>query len=485
MQHALKILVLGTDEQWREIRDPDPARDKAIWYVFADRDAVMHPQLATVIRTREAERPEVDIFYGDEVIAGGSGKPWQYLCKPSFDQTQFLAQDYIGLPLAVKSRAMATLGNLEGGAGAIQCYDMLLRAIAAGIGIERITEVLAVHPTQSYRSSADDRLTALRRAMPRDYPGCEIVPGLTDTSLELRRQFDDYPNVTVVIPTNQAPYHSDRAEGSGQPMVLTLLEGLAQSDWPMDRVQVLIGDDREDGSIYDTRSWPFHLQRMITPRPPEEVFNYAKKINLMWRAVKTEYLIILNDDIKVRHPRWIRALMTFAVDEGVGGVGARLLFPDDTIQHAGMPLGVMGPCTHAFISMPASKPTYQDWALVHREWSAVTGAVFATRRSVLAQVNGFDERFSLNYNDTDLCLRLRSLGYRIIYTPHAELTHFESVSRGKEKSPADQTALFMEKWQDYLHNDPSYHPKLTRDTSNIHPVLEGKEWWRSVANQRR
>jgi len=165
----------------------------------------------------------------------------------------------------------------------------------------------------------------------------------------------------------------------------------------------------------------------------------------------------------------------------VGGVGARLLFPNDAIQHAGMAAGVLGPCTHVFTSMPALKPTYQNWALVHREWSMVTGAVFATRRSVLAEVNGFDERFSLNYNDVDLCLRLRLLGYKIIYTPHAELTHFESASRGKESSPAIQTALFMEKWQDFLRDDPAYHPRLTRDTPDVHPVLRAAEWWSGLA----
>lgn len=484
MKHNLKILALGMDGQWREIYEINPTQDKVLWYVFADQRAVMHPQLDSILRIHGAERPDIDIFYGDEVITGAPGKAWQYLCKPSFDQTQLLAQDYMGLPLAVRHRAMAALGNLDASAETAQCYDLLLRAIAAAIGIERITEVLAVNPAQEYRASANDRLTALRRAIPKSYPGCEIVQGLTDTTFELRRQFDDYPDVTLVIPTRQALYQGDQTKVSHQPMILSLLDGLCRADWPMERIHVLVGDDQKDGSIYESRSWPFHFERIVTARPAGEAFNYAKKINALWRAARTEYLIILNDDLQVRQPQWIRALMTFAVDESVGGVGARLLFPNETIQHAGMPLGVLGPCTHAFIGRPASKPTYQNWALVQREWSTVTGAVFATRRSVLAQVSGFDERFSLNYNDVDLCLRLRLLGYRIVYTPHAELTHFESISRGKESSPADQTALFMEKWQDYLQNDPSYHPRLTRDTPDIYPVPRAREWWSRFVTSR-
>jgi GT2 family glycosyltransferase len=177
----------------------------------------------------------------------------------------------------------------------------------------------------------------------------------------------------------------------------------------------------------------------------------------------------------------MRGLLTFAMDEGIGGVGARLIYPNETIQHAGMAAGVLGPCTHTFIGEQASKPTYQNWASVHRECSMVTGAVFATRTSILSQINGFDERFALNFNDVDLCLRLRSVGYRIVYTPHAELTHYESASRGKVSNPADQTALFMEKWQDYLRNDPAYHPRLTRSTSHVEPVFDDDDWWIRVA----
>jgi hypothetical protein len=486
MNSPIKILALGAGEEWREIHEPIRPEGDAAWYVFADPYAALNPELADLLHIYGAERPEVGIFYGDEVITGAPGEPWQYLCKPGFDQTQLLAQDYVGLPLAIRRHTIRELGGLDASAGTARCYDILLRAIAAGIGVERITEVLAVNPAQATHSLLNDRLVALRGVLPQIYPDCEIAPGLIDGTFELRRKFDEYPDVTLIIPTGQEAYHGVKVKDPSQPMILGLLDGLCEANWPMARIHVLIGDDREDGSIYESRSWPFHLDRIVTTRPPDEAFNYAKKVNTLWRAARTEYLIILNDDLLVMEPGWIGALMTFAMDEGVGGVGARLLFPDETIQHAGMPLGVLGPCTHAFFGMPASKLTYQNWALVHREWSAVTGAVFATRRSVLAQVNGLDERFSLNYNDVDLCLRLRSLGYRIIYTPHAELAHFESASRGKERSPADQTALFMEKWQDYLQNDPAYHPRLTRDTSDIRPVLRAREWWSTlVAHSRR
>jgi hypothetical protein len=477
MSGGVRILALGADEKWQVFSAPHPPPDQAAWYVFADAGSILHPDLAALLRVHGANRPDIEIFYGDEVIAADPGEAPEYVCKPAFDLTQLLAQDYIGLPFAVRGRAVAGMADLAANANAAQCYGFLLEAAANGLGIDRITEVLAFNPGRRRPV-----LAALRRILPRLNPGCQALQGLSEASIEIRRQFDSFPDVTLIIPTRQVRQRDGDSNEPHPPMVLKLLEGLCGTDWPMDRLNVLIGDDVADGAIYESRPWPFRLARLITTRSSFEGFNYAHKANSLWRAAGSEHLVFLNDDLLVRDPCWMKALMTFAVDESVGGVGARLLYPDDTIQHAGMAAGLMGTCGHAFIGAPASSPTYQNWAVVQREWSMVTGAVFATRRSVLSQVNGFDERFSLNYNDVDLCLRLRLLGYRIVYTPHAEFTHFESASRGKAPSPADQTALFLEKWQDYIKDDPAYHPHLTRSTHDIHAVPPTRAWWRGIAS---
>lgn len=187
----------------------------------------------------------------------------------------------------------------------------------------------------------------------------------------------------------------------------------------------------------------------------------------------------MNDDITVRASDWLQALLTFSMQADVGGVGARLLYPDGRIQHAGMPGGVYGLCTHAWIGEQADAPTYQNWALVHREWSMVTGAVFATRKSLLEEVNGFDERLTLDFNDVDLCLRLKMLGYRIVYTPHAELVHHEKSSRGDATWPASELALFLRRWQQFLDNDPSFNPGLSKSTHKIQPVEQHGQWWQA------
>ena len=160
----------------------------------------------------------------------------------------------------------------------------------------------------------------------------------------------------------------------------------------------------------------------------------------------------------------------------MGGVGARLLFEDGSIQHAGVAPHGLG-VAHAWIHRRRLRGTYQDWALVQRQWSMVTGAVFATRRSVMARVGGFDEHFSVEFNDVDLCLRLRMRGDRIVCTPAAELIHVERASRGDTPPAGDQIARFLARWSPFLAEDPAWHPGLRRDRVDVTPARDEGAWY--------
>ncbi len=463
---ALTMLALGPDETWSEAAAADTA-----WFLFADPATVLHPSLPALLRVNGADRPDVDVFYGDEVHAASAGA-FMHLCKPEFDLAQLVAHDYIGLPLAVRARAIRVLCPAGPPTDPAAVYGLVLRAVAAGRQVGRITEVLGLRGPRAATSGRAERMALLAGMLAQEAPDCFVRPGLAPATVELCRRFDDPPPVTILIPTAQA------APGEAGPMILGLLDSLGQTDWPMDRLHVLVGDDAADSLAFEGRRWPFRFERVAMTRPAGTPFNYALKMNRLWRMAGTEHVVMMNDDMLIRDGAWLQALMCFAVDEGVGGVGGRLLYPNGTIQHAGMPGGVMGPCTHAFITMDAEAPTYGDWAVVQREWSMVTGALFATRRSVLDLVNGFDERYTLDYNDADLCLRLRLLGLRIVYTPHAELIHLESATRTRSAPPPRDTALFMEKWGRFLSDDPSYHPRLVRDTPLVAAVPSEADWWR-------
>lgn len=455
---------------------PGPQQDE--WLLLCDAGCQLNPKLSQLLFRSAAERPDIAVFYGDETVgvSEASGEAVNLL-KSDFDLTQLQAMDYIGWPLLIRARVFhAIAATCQHGSGAFS-YDLLLRAAAAGHGIARIPEILCARTGPKLRATSASRRGVLETWVRENDPDCTVEVGRVEGSFRLARHFDKYPHVTIVIPTRQALCQIGPAEMRGRPYILNMLESLARSSWPADRLTVLVGDDAPDGSAYESRRWPFVLKRVSTTRRAGEPFNYARKMNELWRKAESEHIILANDDLVARNRDWIEALLTFTMQEDVGGVGGRLLYPDDRIQHAGMAGGPMGACTHIFVGMPAGEPTYSDWADIHREWSMVTGAAFATRQSLLNQIGGFDERFSLEFNDIDMCMRMRMLGYRIVYTPHAELTHFESASRGASYRPGMEVALFLQRWREYIADDPAYHPRITRNSTNPASLPHGVPEW--------
>ncbi len=458
-----------------DLRAPDDGlgggRDDAHDLVaIGPEQALISPDFTAQALAAAAERPDVALFYGDDVVLGG---PVPRLnLKPGFNRSLLRAQDYVGPVVVMRAEALRRSGGLRPQMGTAALYDLLLRADAEGLPIEAVRAVLSAYPRSRPTCDPADHRAALVETCETLGGPLDIQPGLTPQSLRLRRRFDVHPEVTLVAPTRQA------TGAQGRPHIVNLLESLRSSTWPHDRLRVLIGDDVEDGAAYgDLGRFPFSVQRLSTAKTLDAPFNYAAKMNRIWRAAATEHLVQLNDDLEVVSTDWLEALMSFAMDREVGGVGARLLYPNGTVQHAGMVGGPFGVFVHAWIGQPAEQPTYGDWALVQRDWSAVTGAVFATRRSVLEAVNGFDERFALEYNDVDLCLRLKLAGYRIAQAPDAVLVHHEKASRGKTSPQGSQTALFLRRWGQVIADDPAYHPGLRRDGFVVQPASTGGEWY--------
>jgi glycosyltransferase involved in cell wall biosynthesis len=441
------------------------------WVVLAPRGSVLSPLFASTLLTHAALRPDAGLFYADDIAGEVERAVDQFRLKPEFDQTLLCAQDYVGAPLAVRSAVLDALGGLDPAAGTAAVADLLFRAHGAGHVIARIPDVLLAHPGRRVVATPAD-YAAMLRAQPllRDYA---IAPGLTPETVAIDRLYaaGGEPPVTLIIPTCRGC-----AQGAERPGIEQLLDNLHHVDWPMDKLTVIVGDDIAGEAAWAQAERPYRLRRIETPRPAGEPFNYAAKMNRLWREATTEQIVFLNDDLQPLEPGWLRALQTFALDAGVGGVGARLLFSDGSLQHAGfLPHGAAA--AHAWVYRRRRRGTFHDWALVHREWSMVTGAVFATRRSVMEEVGGFDEVFSVEFNDTDLCLRLRALGYRIVYTPHAEMIHVEKVSRGEAPPRGDTTARFLGRWLAWLDQDPSGHPQLRRDRVEVRPVITRRQWY--------
>jgi O-antigen biosynthesis protein len=462
---AVNVVPLRADgsvdpeQDWGQVPDRD-------WLAFAPAGAVLAPDFARIVRAHADARPDASLLYADDVAADAPMVDRLRL-KPEFDATLAAAQDYVGAPVVIRVSALRQLSGLDESAGTAAMLDLLLRADAAGLSIARIPQVLLGHPGKRVRAKPADHRAVLA-CLPR-FAEHDVVDGLTADTLALARRLPDPPPLTIVIPTRRTPL----PDGSGS-YVERLLARIAEAYWPMDRLTVIVGDDVEGEP--GAATYPFALRRIATPRPADAPFNYAAKMNRLWRAAETELVVLLNDDVDPHGDDWLGALVGFALDPKVGGVGARLLYPDGTIQHAGF-----GPhhdgLAHLWIHRRRQEGTYQSWALTQREWSMVTGAVFATRRNVLEEVGGFDERFALEYNDTDLCFRLRLAGYRIVYEPRACFTHVEKASRGETLPPGENSARFFAKWRGWIDADPSWHPGYRRDRTDLQPRIDRDAWY--------
>ncbi|WP_245496723.1 glycosyltransferase [Lichenibacterium ramalinae] len=448
-----------------------------VFFVAPETSAV-RPDAVALARRFLAERPDVGIFYADDAVVASDGGIESVHCKPSFNMALMLADDYMAFPLLIRAEVFAKVAmrsepDIQGAAW----YRFCLDALAAGIGIDRIPHTLLASPTPRPKAPSGPRAETASRWLIETGQPLTLQAGRVAGTTGLRRVFAEHPAVTLVIPTRQsAPVDDDGRQG--RPFIVNFLDSLGRSTYPLDRVTVLVGDDEADDTVYAGRDDRFALKRIVTRLAPGERFNYAAKMNRLWRAAETDLMVLMNDDIGVGTPDWIEALLTFAMDPDVGGVGARLLFPDGRLQHAGMFGGIFGVCAHPWYMLPAEAPTYDGWAQTHRDCSAVTGAVFATRRAPMEAVDGFDEGFSLDFNDVDLCFKMRMLGYRIVYTPFAEMTHYEKASRRSEFAPGDQVARYLRKWADVLADDPMSSPQLRDDTDRVAPRTTASAWVR-------
>jgi GT2 family glycosyltransferase len=197
-------------------------------------------------------------------------------------------------------------------------------------------------------------------------------------------------------------------------------------------------------------------------------FNFSRLNNAAARAARGEVLAFLNNDIQAEDSGWLAEMVSHAVRPEVGAVGARLWFPNDTLQHAGVVLGLGGVAGHVHARNPRGHPGYYNRTLLQGNYSAVTGACMVVRREVFERLGGFNEReLAVNFNDIDFCLRLQRRGLQIVWTPYANLLHHESASRGHHRTPEEQArfareAAYMQgKWGAELLSDPFYNPNFS------------------------
>jgi GT2 family glycosyltransferase len=411
-------------------------------------------------------RPDADIFYSDEDHLDEYGLRSEPFFKPDWSPDLILSENYV-CHLMVFSRTLCNeVGGFRSEVDLSQDHDLLLRMSAKAGQIVHIPRILYHWRTDVYSlnraSSLEKRaLDSSRRAVA-DFlsmSGIEaaVEPGLIPSRWRIRYPIPTSARVHIMIPSTKAELL--------ERCVASVVE---KTDFPHYEICVL-DNSRSTKIERFVRGWSRRGSTLSYFDFRNLPFNYSAMHNTVAEQTDAPLLLFLNDDISVITPGWLRAMVELACRPEVGAVGAKLLYPDDTIQHAGVILGCFDICGHAFKGHPASERTYHDFPDMLRNVSAVTAACLMVPRERFLQCGGFDaDSLPVAYQDVDLCLKLNKLGYRVLYTPFAQLYHYEATSkRPDEKDPRpNETLAFKKRWKDVVDNDPFYNPNLTRDAED-------------------
>jgi len=202
-------------------------------------------------------------------------------------------------------------------------------------------------------------------------------------------------------------------------------------------------------------------------------FNFSALNNGAAKIAKGSVLCLLNNDIEIVTPDWLEEMLSFAVQDEIGCVGARLWYPNERLQHAGVVVGIGGVAGHIHHDLPRSHPGYIGRAVLHQSFSAVTAACLMIRKQVYMEVGGLDENLDVAFNDVDFCLRVHQVGYRNLWTPYAEMIHVESATRGPDTTPKNlirfqrDSKYMQDRWGQLLLKDPAYNPNLSLESVNM------------------
>jgi GT2 family glycosyltransferase len=455
---ALDSLAAQTSSDWEVCRtdrgDPDDlnealANARGDFVAVLDGADTLAPSALAVIEQALSADPTIDFLYTDESLSVAGAEPETFL-KPDWSPERLRSQHYTGQLAVFRRAVLDELGGFHCElAGA---HDLALRVAER---TRRIRHVPAVLCTRVANVPIDDvarrgRRRAVAEHLERLSIRATVEDGTLPGTVRVRRLLPNPPpRVSVVIPT----------------------AGIVRPVWGIERVlvetavrsvvEVSDHPDVEVVVVADPQTPPAVTERLSSMGAKviegAGAFSYSRRCNQGVAASSGEHVVLLNDDILVEQPDWLTVQLGFFTEPDVGVVGARLLYADGTLQHAGVLLNEHP--MHIYNGFAADEPGPFGLLQIDREVGAVTGACLATTRAVWDEMGGLSEDFAVAFNDVDFCLRVRASGRRVIWTPYATLYHFESQSRGHDVDQREIDLMFA-RWDDELRHDPYGNPSL-------------------------
>ncbi|MFN2623822.1 MAG: glycosyltransferase, partial [Chthoniobacterales bacterium] len=476
------------------------------WCVLLDQDDIFAENALALVALEIHRHPDAGLIYSDEDKIDEIGVRSNPFFKPDWNPELFLGQNYINHLGCYRIDVLREIGGFREGFEGSQDYDLALRCVERlrPEQVRHIPRILyhwrmitgslaAVVDAKPYAREAARRAIAdhaRRREMPGTVTAC---PENNESHRFVHALPQPPPMVSIIIPTR------DRVR-----LLTRCVESIrAVTDYEPFEIVVVDNGSVEPETLAFLRDGEAEQKfRAVVESGP---FNYSRLNNRAATKARGDILVFLNNDTEIDDPKWLVEMVSHAARADVGAVGARLWYPDGTLQHGGVILGLGGVAGHAFPHIPQGHPGYFNRAMLQQNCSAVTGACMAMRKVVFEELGGFDEEnLGVSFNDIDLCLRLTQRGYRIVWTPYANLIHHESASRGHQRTVEEQKEFeravdyVQTTWGAQLLRDPFYNPNLSLNPPGFeiafpprcssHPFLVGRDsvepWPKTVRSAR-
>lgn len=432
------------------------------------RDALAHVRIAV------GAHPSAQLLYSDEDKIDEKQNRHNPYFKPEFNPVLMLAQNMVTHLCVYRASTLKELGGLAPGVDGAQDWDLAWRLVELK-GTDDVVHIPHVlyHWRETLGSTArgsnekqyatEAQLKVVEQHLARIGRPANVTPSpLVEGMLRVRHTLiTPEPLVSIIVPTR------DKQELL-ETCISSLFDKTAYRNFEV--IVVDNGSQQEKTQIY--------LKKILNERGVRTLridipFNYSTLNNRGVADARGDFILMLNNDIEITDSDWLGEMMSWAQFPETGCVGAKLWYPNNTLQHGGVILGINGLAGHAHRGVSRFDTGYHGRASVHQNLTAVTGACMLVKKSIYEEVGGLDEQFAVAYNDIDFCLRVVRAGYRNVWTPYAEMLHHESATRGADAIGSKRVRLEKEiaimklRWPEILDSDPAYSPNLTRLDENF------------------
>ncbi len=438
-----------------------------------DHDDVLHPS-ALFEMAKAIEEKSADFVYTDEVafMKNRISDIIAYNYKPDYSPDTLRSYNYICHFSAFSKSLLDSVGRFDSQYDGSQDYDLILRLTEKAENIVHIRKALYFWRAHEASVAMDISakpyaVNAAKEAIKAHIERLGLSGTVEDaaapTTYKIQYDIAGEPLVSIIIPNKD---HIDDLK--------KCLDSVYEKSTYKNFEIIVVENNSTESATFDFYEQIKAEYKNLKVITWDGGFNYSAINNFAVKQAAGEYVLLLNNDVEIITPDWIEQMLMFAQREDVGAVGAKLYFEDDTVQHAGAIIGLGGVAGHAHKYFPSTSFGFMARLVIAQNLSACTAACLLVGKNVYNQIGGLDEEFAVAFNDMDFCMNIRKAGYLIVFTPFAELYHYESKSRGLEDNPEkrarynNEVARFQSKWAAELKDgDPYYNPNLTLDSEDF------------------